>query len=171
MAHARRRAGENHDPETLVTMPVEVLRQLEQAVAELEAQRADGRGDDRPAPSADPAPGPGHGLAWLAAVSALLACIAGNGPSAVAWIGITTVVDPHAQTAAISLFSLLTLAFAFRGYRNHQHPIPLLLAGLGTLLVLGTAYVTFSKPIESIGFAALIGSGVLSWQAGRQAGT
>ena len=152
-------------------MPVEVLRQLEQAVAELEAQRAHGQGDDRAAPGADPAHGPRHRLPWLAAVSALLACIAGNGLSAVSLLGITVVVNPHAQAAAISLFSLLTLAFAFRGYRSHQHPIPLLLAGLGTLLVLGTAYVTFSKPIESIGFAALIGSGVFSWQAGRPAGT
>lgn len=150
-------------------MPVEVLRQLEQAVAELEAQRAHGHGDDRPAPSTDSEHG--HRLAWLAAVSALLACIAGNGLSAVSLIGITAVVNPHTQAAAISLFSLLTLAFAFRGYRSHRHPIPLLLASLGTVLVLGTAYVTFSKPIESIGFAALIVSGVLSWQAGRQAGT
>ena len=152
-------------------MPVEVLRQLEQAVAELEAQRAHGHGDDRPAPSADSEHRRGHRLAWLAAVSALLACIAGNGQSAVSLIGITAVVNPHTQAAAISLFSLLTLAFAFRGYRSHRHPIPLLLASLGTVLVLGTAYVTFSKPIESIGFAALIVSGVLSWQAGRQAGT
>ncbi len=54
-------------------------------------------------------------LTWLPGAAAVLAFVACNGTvllvAMLAVFGITLVINPHLQAAAISLFSLLTLGF------------------------------------------------------------
>ncbi len=110
-------------------------------------------------------------LAWLPGAAALLAFVACNGTAVLvamlAGFGITLVINPQLQAAAISVFALLTLGFVFLGYRKHQTMGPLLLASIGAILVIGTMYIAFNKIIESLGLLVLIASAVWSWRTSK----
>ena len=110
-------------------------------------------------------------LTWLPGAAALLAFVACNGTAVLVAMltvfGVTLVINPHVQAAAISLFALLALAFVFLGYRRHRTMGPLLLASVGAILVVGTMYIAFNKIIESLGLLALIASAVWSWRASK----
>lgn len=61
--------------------------------------------------------------AWLPGAAAALAFLACNGPlllvGLLSLLSVTLVINPHIQSAIISIFSVLTLAFVFWGYRLH----------------------------------------------------
>ena len=110
-------------------------------------------------------------LGWLPTAAAILAFIACNGLFVVvailSFLGITIAINPHLQAAVISLFAVLTPGFVFLGYREHHAPGPMILSAIGTVLVVGTMYIYFSKVVESLGLLALIASAVWSWRAGK----
>jgi hypothetical protein len=111
-------------------------------------------------------------LVWLPSFTAILAFIACNGMvvvvSLLSLLGVTLVVNPHIQAAAISLFALLTLAFVVSSYRRYRRIGPVILAGIGAALIVGTMYITFNKVVESVGLVALITSAIWSWRAGNR---
>ena len=80
-------------------------------------------------------------------------------------VGITIVINPHLQAAAISLFALLTLGFVFLSYKKHRNIGPLIVVGVGAVIIIFSMYVTFNKIIESIGLFALLVSALWSWWA------
>ena len=55
----------------------------------------------------------------------------------------------------------------FAGYRKHLVMGPLLAAGVGALLIVGTMYIAFNKVIESLGLLALIASAIWSWRVNK----
>lgn len=111
-------------------------------------------------------------LAGLSGVTALLACVACNGIGVLAVIlslfGITLVINPHMQAAAISLFALITVVFVYLSYNSHRNIKPLILAGIGAIFIVGTMYIAFNKIVESIGLLMLIAAAVWSWRTSKQ---
>ena len=108
-------------------------------------------------------------LAPLFAIFAFLAC---NGTiiliAALSTIGITISINPHLQAAAISLFALATLLLVFRDFRKHRGIGPLILAGVASIILIGTMYIHFNKVAESVGLLALFAATLWSWQLDRQ---
>ena len=109
----------------------------------------------------------------FAAVGAILTFIACNGVfiliALFSAVGITLVINPHVQAAAISLFTLVTLAMVFIAYRNNKVRGPLILCTIGALIVVGTMYIHYDKIIESVGLLALFVSALWSWRASKSA--
>jgi hypothetical protein len=109
----------------------------------------------------------------IAALGAILTFIACNGVfiliALFSAIGITLVINPHVQAAAISLFALITLAMVFVAYRNNKVPGPLILCAIGALIVVGTMYIQYDKIIESVGLLALFVSALWSWRVNKSA--
>lgn len=107
----------------------------------------------------------------LAAVFAIFAFIACNGLiimiAAFSLVGVSISINPHIQAAAISLFSVVTLALVFNGFRNNRRIGPLILATVATVTLIGTMYIHFNKIIESLGLLALFASTLWSWQINR----
>ncbi len=105
----------------------------------------------------------------LAALGAVLAFIACNGLFIViavfAALGITLVINPHVQAAAISLFALITLTMVFVAFRKNKLRGPLILCAIGAVTVIGTMYIHYDKIIESVGLLALFVSAIWSWRA------
>jgi len=106
--------------------------------------------------------------AWLPGAAAVLAFLACNGAILLAgllsFFGVTLIINPHIQAATVSIFSVLTLVFVFRGYRSHRNTGPLILAVAGAALVVGTMYISFNKVIETVGLIMLIASAVWNWR-------
>jgi len=107
----------------------------------------------------------------LAAIGAVLAFIACNGLfiliGAFAALGITLVINPHLQAAAISLFAFITLAMVFVAFKQHRAKGPLILCVAGAVIVIGTMYIHYDKIIESLGLLALFSSALWSWRASK----
>jgi len=105
----------------------------------------------------------------LATLGAVLTFIACNGLfiliAVFAALGITLVVNPHLQAAAISLFAVITLAMIFLAYRKNKIRGPLILCAVGAVTVIGTMYIHYDKIIESVGLLALLMSALWSWRA------
>ncbi len=107
----------------------------------------------------------------LAALGAVLAFIACNGLFILiaffAALGITLVINPHVQAAAISLFALITLAMVFIGFRKNRIHSPLILCAVGAVTVIGTMYIHYDKIIESVGLLVLFVSAIWSWRVSK----
>ena len=111
----------------------------------------------------------------LAALFAVFAFIACNGLviliAIFAAIGVTVSINPHVQAAAISLFSIATLALVFREFKKNRNLGPLILATVAAVTMIGSMYIYYDKVIESLGLLALFGSALWSWKASRSLGT
>jgi len=120
-------------------------------------------------PDSDDKPDKAARSSQLAALGALLAFIACNGLfiliAVFAALGITLVINPHLQAAAISLFALVTLAMVFIAFRKNKLRGPLILCAVGAVTVIGTMYIHYDKIIESVGLLALFVSAIWSWRA------
>ena len=107
----------------------------------------------------------------LAALGAVLAFIACNGLfiliAVLTALGITLVINPHVQAAAISLLALITLAMVFIAFRKNKIRGPLILSAIGALIVIGTMYIHYDKIIESVGLLALFASALWSWRVSK----
>ena len=119
-------------------------------------------------PDSDDKPDKATRSSQLAALGAVLAFIACNGLfiliAVFAALGITLVINPHIQAAAISLLALITLAMVFIAYRKNQIRGPLILCAIGALIVIGAMYIHYDKIIESVGLLALFVSAIWSWR-------
>ena len=111
-------------------------------------------------------------FAWLPGAAAVAAFVACNCTfllvGLLSLFGVTLVINPHVQAAAISIFALLTLIFVFFGYRSYRRAGPLILSILGAVLVVGTLYIAFNKIVETTGLALLIAASIWSWQKSVQ---
>ncbi|RLA15721.1 MAG: hypothetical protein DRQ59_00700 [Gammaproteobacteria bacterium] len=120
-------------------------------------------------PDSDDKPDKATRPSQLAALGAVLAFIACNGLfiliAVFAALGITLVINPHVQAAAISLLALITLAMVFIAFRKNKIRGPLILSAIGALIVIGTMYIHYDKIIESVGLLALFVSAIWSWRA------
>ena len=119
-------------------------------------------------PDSDDKPDKAARSSQLAALGAVLAFIACNGLfiliAVFAALGITLVINPHVQAAAISLLALITLAMVFIAYRKNQIRGPLSLCAIGALIVIGAMYIHYHQIIESVGLLALFVSAIWSWR-------
>jgi len=111
-------------------------------------------------------------FAFYSGVSALLAFIACNGlilvTAVLAIFGITLSINPHVQAILISLFAILTSALIYKGFKQHHKIGPLLLAGMGALVIILTMYISYSKLIESVGLLALVVAAGWNWYVARR---
>ena len=111
-------------------------------------------------------------FAFYSGVAALLAFIACNGlilvTSILAILGITLSINPHVQAILISLFALLTSVLIYKGFIQHHKIGPLLLAGIGALVIILTMYISYSKLIESAGLLALVVAAGWNWYVARR---
>ncbi len=111
-------------------------------------------------------------FAFYSGVAALLAFIACNGLILVITIltifGITLSINPHVQAILISLFALLTSGLIYKGFMQHHKIGPLLLAGIGALVIILTMYISYSKLIESAGLLALVVAAGWNWYVARR---
>ncbi len=111
-------------------------------------------------------------FAFYSGVAALLAFIACNGlilvTSILAILGITLSINPHVQAILISLFALLTSVLIYKGFMQHHKIGPLLLAGIGALVIILTMYISYSKLIESAGLLALVVAAGWNWYVARR---
>ena len=109
---------------------------------------------------------------WIPGLTAMLAFLSCKGIVIVTamfpLVSFTTSVNPHVQAAAISLFSLLTFMFIIVSYRYcHANLGPVILGGIGAILVVATMYLAYNQIVETIGLAALMVSALWSWWASR----
>jgi hypothetical protein len=109
----------------------------------------------------------------IAALGAILTFIACNGVfiliALFSAIGITLVINPHVQAAAISLIALITLAMVFIAFRKNKIRGPLILCAVGAVTVIGTMYIHYDKIIESVGLLILFLSALWSWRVSKSA--
>jgi len=110
--------------------------------------------------------------AWLPSVAAVLTLFSCNGVSALvavlSLIEITIVVDPNLQAAVISLLAVLTVGLVYLQHQARRDFAALLLGGVGATLIVGTMYISYSKPIETLGLFGLISSSIWKWRCPSQ---
>ena len=108
---------------------------------------------------------------WLSGVAAILTLVACNGTiilvGLLAIFGVSVTINPHIQAVVVSIFAITSLIFVYRGFKTQQKAGPLVLAVIGTVLVVGSMYIYFNKIVESIGLVLLIGSTIWNWQRCR----
>ena len=111
-------------------------------------------------------------FAFFSGIAALLTFIACNGlilvTALLALFGITLGINPHIQAILISLFAILTSILIYKGFMRHRKIGPLLLAGIGALVIIFTMYVSYNKLIESAGLLALVVAAGWNWYVARQ---
>jgi len=109
---------------------------------------------------------------FFSGVAALLTFIACNGlflvTALLALFGITLGINPHVQAILISLFAIFTSILIYIGFMRHRKIGPLLLAGIGALVIIFTMYISYSKLIESAGLLALVVAAGWNWYVARQ---
>jgi hypothetical protein len=107
-------------------------------------------------------------FAWLASAGTVLAIAACYGTlatvSVLSLLGVTLVINPGVWAGAISLFAVLALFGVLLSYREHRVRGPLVIAALGTALVLWAMFGSYSRIIELIGFAGLITAAIWDWR-------
>ena len=110
--------------------------------------------------------------AWFPGLAALLAFVSCKGIVIVTalfpLVSFTTPVNPHVQAAIISLLSLLTFLFIVINYRRCHHIMgPVVLSGIGVVMVVATMYLAYNPVIETAGLMVLMGSALWSWWASK----
>jgi hypothetical protein len=114
---------------------------------------------------------------WIAGVGAILSILACYGTFALIAIlslmGITLAVNVHVWAAAIVVFAVVALLGMALGYRFHRNFSPLVIAALGTLLVVLSMYGTKfledtvglnPRVVELVGFAGLLIAAIWNWR-------
>jgi 4-hydroxybenzoate polyprenyltransferase len=84
--------------------------------------------------------------------------------------GIALSINPHVQAVFISLFAILTSVLIYKGFKQHHKIGPLLLGGIGALVIILTMYISYSKLIESAGLLALVVAAGWNWYVARREG-
>jgi hypothetical protein len=104
-------------------------------------------------------------LAGAGTVLAIAACYGTLATvSVLSLLGVTLVINPGVWAGAISLFAVLALFGVLLSYREHRVRGPLVIAALGTALVLWAMFGSYIRIIELIGFAGLITAAVWDWR-------
>jgi hypothetical protein len=110
--------------------------------------------------------------AWLPSVAAIATLLSCNGVAVLvavlSLIEITIVIDPNLQAAVISLLAVLTVALVYLKHQVRRNVASLLLGGVGAMLIVGTMYISYSKPMETLGLFSLISASVWNWRCPSQ---
>lgn len=97
----------------------------------------------------------------LAVVLSMFACYGTLAVvGALALLGITVDIHEGAWAAAIAAFAWLAFFGIAANYRKVRTGGPVILAGVGVLLITWVMFVSFSRPLEILGFAALAAAAV-----------
>lgn len=114
----------------------------------------------------------GDWLAALATTFSLIACYGTLAAIAVLGaLGVTIALNEAAWAIAIVLFAALAFVALFFRWRNHRRIAPILLAGIGFLLIAFTMMISYERLIELVGFAFLCVGTFVDWRIGRGRGS
>lgn len=108
---------------------------------------------------------------WLAVVATAFSLVACYGTLAaiavLGALGVTIALNEAVWASAIVLFAALAFVALFFRWRKHRRSLPLLLAGIGLLLIAFTMMVSYQRIIELSGFAFLCAGTFVDWRIGR----
>ena len=108
---------------------------------------------------------------WLAAVATVFSLTACYGTLAaialLGALGVTIALNEAVWAGAIVLFAGLAFAALLIRWRRHRRTVPVLLAGLGFLLIAFTMLVSYERIIELVGFIFLCAGTVVDWRIVR----
>lgn len=108
---------------------------------------------------------------WLAPAATALSLVACYGTlAAVALLGVlgvTIALNETVWAGAIVLFAGLTFVALLIRRRRHHRLAPIVLAGIGVLLISFTMLISYARIVEFVGFVFLCAGTVLDWRNGR----
>lgn len=108
---------------------------------------------------------------WLAALATAFSLIACYGTLAaialLAALGVTIALNEAVWAGAIVFFAGLAFVALLIRWRGHRHIAPVLLAGIGFLLIGFTMLVSYERIIELGGFVFLCAGTIVDWRIGR----
>jgi len=112
---------------------------------------------------------------WLAAMATAFSLIACYGTLAaiavLGALGVTIALNEAIWAGAIVLFAALALvALVFR-WRRHRQNSPIVLAGIGFLLIAFAMVISYESIVELAGFAFLCAGTFVDWRIGRGRGS
>ncbi len=112
---------------------------------------------------------------WLAALATTFSLIACYGTLAaiavLGALGVTIALNETVWASAIVLFAALAFVALFFRWRKHRRIAPILLAGIGFLLIAFTMMISYERLIELVGFAFLCAGTFVDWRIGRGRGS
>ena len=113
---------------------------------------------------------------WPAALATTLSLIACYGTLAaialLGVLGVTITLNETVWAGAIVLFAGLAFFTLALRWRRHRRIAPVLLAGIGLILITFTMTVSYLRIIELVGFAFLCAGTIADWRIGPgRAGT
>ena len=110
-------------------------------------------------------------FAWLPGIGTLLALLACYGTVAIisllSLLGVSIALHEGAWAAAISLFALLATIGVAVGYRRHRNMRPLVVAVIGTGMIIWVMFGSYNRVIELAGFGGLVAAAIWDWRAKR----
>lgn len=108
---------------------------------------------------------------WLAAMATALSLIACYGTLAAVAVlgalGVTIALNEAIWAGAIVLFAALALVALLLRWRRHRQTSPIVLAGIGFLLIAFTMVICYERIIELAGFAFLCAGTFVDWRIGQ----
>jgi arsenite methyltransferase len=108
-------------------------------------------------------------LATLATAFSLIACYGTLAAVALLGVlGVTISLNESIWAGAIVLFAGLAFVALVIRWRSHRRSAPVLLAGIGLLLIAYTMLVSYERTIELVGFVFLCAGTVVDWRTGRR---
>lgn len=109
---------------------------------------------------------------WLAAVATAFSLVACYGTLAaiavLGALGVTIALNEAIWAGAIVLFAVLALVALLFRWRRHRQTSPIVLAGLGFLLIAFTMVISYERIVELAGFAFLCAGTFVDWRIGRE---
>jgi hypothetical protein len=110
-------------------------------------------------------------LDWLAGGATVLSIVACYGTllviSVLSLLGVSLALHTGAWAGVIVLFAGLAVVGTALGYRCHQVPGPLILAGIGAGMIVWVMFGSFNRVLELLGFACLIMAAIWDWRLKR----
>lgn len=104
----------------------------------------------------------------LATASSLIACYGTLAAIALLGaLGVTLALNEAVWAGAITLFAGLAFVALLIRWRRHRRTVPVLLAGLGFLLIAFTMLISYERIIELVGFGFLGAGTLVDWRIGR----
>lgn len=108
---------------------------------------------------------------WLAPLATILSLLACYGTlvaiGLLGVLGVTIAVNETAWAGAIILFAGLTIVALLIRRRRHGRFTPIVLAGIGFLLLGFTMLISYERIVELAGFVLLCAGTVLDWRIER----
>lgn len=111
-------------------------------------------------------------FAWLASAATVLSLVACYGTLVViallGVLGIAIVVNEALWAGAIVAFAVLAVAGLGLGVVRHRRPWPILIGGLGVVILAYAMYVQYARSSELAGFVLLCLAALWDWRLRRR---